>query len=253
MRLEKKIVLLTTISLCLILGINFIFPEYVASRTYFGGISRWTAGYGVFDENSTFYTFSFVSSPSEYNIETQNTSPFHPSGWFNLTIKVPFEIDRNWRRIGVSTIFSAGTYGGVQFFWTLRWRLYNSSRVAFSDSWSHFIIASADSPTALWKNIESNIGRDEKNSSVYIPGQWYYEVTLTVHNATLVFSALKYQNYYNLLLEVFQQTSLAIPTTLFLRSFFSVLTAGVTVALVLGLYIIKRKELRLQKQHAHKT
>lgn len=165
MRLDDVIVLWTAVSLFLILGMNIVFPPFVELTTHEAEVSRWTAAYGVLDENSTtFYEFEFVPPPGEYDIETRNTLPFRPPGWFNLTVRIPFELEKNWTRINVYTIFSACTSGGVWFFWTVEWRLYNSSNVAISDDWSDSYAVSANTPITVDKNIEYDIGRDEKTA-----------------------------------------------------------------------------------------
>lgn len=242
MQLDDIVILSTAVGLLSILGANIIFPPFVESTTDEVEVSRWLDTWGVHDQNSTFY--EHIPSPDEYDIETQDTLPFRPSGWFNLTVTIPFEIDKNWTKIDTHMIFSATTPGGVWFFWTLKWRLYNSSNVALSDDWSDSFAVSANTPITVDKNIEYNIGRDEKNGSIYTPGQWYYEVTLTVHNTTLLPSALKhglkYYIYYNLFLEVSQETLLTKTHVKFTRSFYGTITAGVMVALVLGINIIRR-------------
>jgi len=66
------------------------------------------------------------------------------------------------------------------------------------------------------------------------------KATLTLHGSTLLPRAQKYQVYYNLLLEVLQETSSPKPQTVFTTAFYSSLTAGITMAIVLGFHIVKR-------------
>jgi len=176
MRFDDVNVLVCGASFILIFAPNIIFPPYVVLTAHYVEVSRWTAAYGVLDENSTIYEFTFVSSPSEYDFQTSENPQSNPPGWFNLTIRIPFEIHKNWTRIHSRAIFSTGTYGGARYFWTLKWRFLNSSVVAFSDSWDHSLDVDPDRPTTLWRdNIEYHIGHDENNSSIYTPGQWRWE------------------------------------------------------------------------------
>lgn len=237
MRFDDIIILLSSVSLLLALGMNGIFPPYTIVTTQGTKGSRWNNNCGVIDQNSTVHEYEFANS----EIETQRTQSSRPPGWFNLTFRVPFEIDENWTRVYMRAIFSTGTWGGVIYWWTLKWRCYNDNVVAFSDEWRFSLESSAWRPLMLSRdNIEYNIMQHEPNSSIYTPGQWFFEATLTVHNATIKRGASEYQVYYNLFLEVFQDSSLSERQLILTNSFYQTLIVEATLALILGLHIIRR-------------
>jgi hypothetical protein len=220
------------------LGINLALPPPVDPVVPARNIYRRTGGYGVADHNGTLYDFDFVSNLSDYDLQTQDDLPSQPPGWFTLAVRIPFAVDSNWKGISAFAIFSTGTYGGVTYYWTLKWRLFNSSRVALSEEWSHYFVVSADTPATLWKNVTNNFERNEVTSSVYTPGRWYFEVALTIHNATLSFSGRQYDNYYSLFLEVIQKSLTIKPAAISASWFYSTATAAVTIVLVVVPYAI---------------
>ena len=218
---------------------NTVFPQQISFTNRGGQANRTTAGYSVVDENSTLYSYAFADPPSEAQMETQNTlAALSPLGWLDLVLRIPFNMSRDATGLRVSTIFSTGTFGGSQHFWTVSWRLYNSSVIASSGNWDYSMVVSANSSMTLCKNLGANL--DESNISLCSPGPWYYEATLIVHNATLFSAARTYQNQYNLFLEVYQETTSA---SIFCeRSFVTVLISAITVAVVLGVYVAGRRK-----------
>jgi len=233
------ITLLALTGLLLVLCVNVFSPLPVEIGEQETKTFRWSAAWGILDENSTIFSYDFAPRPAEVNIETWDDLPFRPPGWFNLTMKIPFEVYNNWTEIYLHPYFYTATDGGVWYFWALKWRLYNSSHVVLSDDWSHSLLVSADRTATLWRdNIEYHLLRS-KNSSLIKPGQWYFQITLTAHNSTL-FHAQKYHVYYNLFLEIFQKTSSEKPHYTSPTPFYSTLIAGTTIALTLGLYITKK-------------
>lgn len=231
-------VLLVGASLAVILAVNLAFPTYVDSVSAEEKIYRRTGGYGVVDQNGTLYDFGFVSNLSDYDLQTQDDIPTQPIGWFTLAVRIPFEVDSDWKKISAFAIFSTGTYGGVVYYWTVNWRIYNSSRVALSNEWSDSLWVSADTPVTLWKNITNNIERNNVTSSVYTPGRWCFEVALTIHNATLSYSGRQYDNYYSLFLEVAEESLPMRPSSISLSWLFSTVTAAVTTVFVVVPYAI---------------
>lgn len=221
---------------------NIVFPPYIMLTTRYVEISRWTASYGILDENSTLCCFSFVSSPAEYDLQTYDTVPSQPSGWFNLTIKIPFKIPENWTKICVRAFFFTGTCGGVWYFWKLKWQLHNNINITISDEWSHSLDVDPHRPTTLWRdNIEYHIWRDKNDSSIYTPnGQWFWETTLTVDKATRLSYATTYQIYYNLFLETFLETTSEKPHFKYSASLYPTITAETTLTIILALQITNK-------------
>jgi len=145
---DSCIILMSVTSLVLILSLNSAFPPFAIVTSQEIGVTRWNSTCSVFDSNSTIHEFAFVDS-SYYKIETQKTQPSQPSGWFNLTLKNPFEIYNNWTKIYLRALFHTGTEGGCIYWWTLNWRLHNDAVTPLSDSWDFSSGASAYRPLML--------------------------------------------------------------------------------------------------------
>jgi hypothetical protein len=229
--------------LVILLGLAIIFPPIADVTTYESRIFERSAAFGVLDDNSTLSQYGFAFPPSlEFFWDPKYLSLGGPTGRFNLTLRVPFEITEDWAKINVSTTFSVGTYGGVLFFWSVEWRLYNATNTPLKGDWSHLLDISANSPLTLQKDLASNIGRDENNASIYLPGKWYYEGTLKVFNVTLEPLAGKYQIYYNLGVRVSEQISSPISyKTISMNSIYFIAATIVILVLVLTFRKFHRK------------
>jgi len=229
----------------LILALNVVFPPFVAETSQKTMDFRWTTSYGLLDDNSTIRLYGFAG---DYDIQARETQHSSPPSWFNLTLRRPFEIFSNWTKIYLRVFLSTGTYGRAAYSWTLSWRLYNVT-TAFSDSWTYMLDVDPDYKYDLERNdIEYDISREDRNSSIYNPARWIFEANL-VHNATMLSYAHQYQAYYNLRLEVSEETS-ATNSTSNIRlsdSFYLSLAAASTMVLVILLQTVARtKKHRVQ-------
>jgi hypothetical protein len=219
----------------LIINVGFPQPAKLASGPEEN--TRVTEQYSIVDENSTFYDFGGVSWPATAYFDSQYLSPDHPRGWVTVSITVPFDIFENSSSIDFLTFFSVATGGGVHFYWSVDWRLYNNSFTAASDKLSDSQLVSADTFVNNYKDMRAAL--DPSNISLCQPGKWYYEATLTIQNATLFSQATTYMNAYNLLLEIDQQTRQTIISDQ--RPLLSAIISAVILILVPLTYFVPRK------------
>ncbi|MBC7130589.1 hypothetical protein H5T51_05145 [Candidatus Bathyarchaeota archaeon] len=217
----------------MILFINLAFPPYFSEEVSYGEL-EWRDVSNIIDLNSTFYKWEGAYA----NVRSQEDWPVQPQGWFELTVRIPFEICENWSRINILTTFSTGTYGGVNYSWTLSWRIYNDTYIALSDKWDHLFLVSADTPASKSADFPIYISREQENSSVYTSGKWFYEAVLTVHHAKHFGKSTHYINHYQLSTEIIQETE-AKQTTPSKSLYTSVIAA--TAMIISAACVLKRK------------
>jgi len=245
MRTNNILLLVSVSGLVLILAVNVVFPPFTSMMSEQTQDFQWADNYGMYDDNSTIYGYGFLETPN-YDLQDGTSRTSDPLGWFNMTLRSPFTIQDNWTRIHIRVLFFTGTYGGIKYSWTLRWRAYNVTE-ALSDSWSYGLDVSADRPFSLQNDdIVYDVVRGAGNSSLYNVGQWVLEANL-VHNATLL-RAQEYNAYYNLRLEITESTSETRAGFGLTQSFFPSLIATLMMASVVSVQLYeKMKKPRLAR------
>jgi len=242
---QNSALFVSVVSLFLILGLNLVFPPYAAEKSQVTSDFHWSSGFGLLDDNSTVRLFYFADL-FDIDILARETKHDYPPGQFNLTLRRPFEIFDNWTKIYMQIIICIGTYGGTNFKWTLSWRFYNIT-TAFSDSIGDNSTVSYGYPITWWRDdaipIAYNIERQDKNSSIYYPAKWTFEVNL-LHNAVLFLNSPQYQVYYYLLLKVTEETATVKSNATLTNSFYLSLVAACTMALVITLQIVEKTKTR---------